>query len=228
MGLEKDQISTAQMIVLGLFTLIGDMALTYPSVMTAGAHEDAWIAGLISIPLGLATLKLMITTANIDPNKTIIELSQQILGKWAGGAVALSYLFFFSLLPLPMSGKLKILCAHRFTRRPRGVIRFMAIVLLVYGLRLGLETLGRAAQIFLPFFTVFLIGMLALLIPDMRIEQIYPIMNTPFPDMLHTVFFGVFYPFGELCVFFMVYPYAKNKAIQAGIYSSPCSSEGLD
>ncbi|MEK5236014.1 endospore germination permease [Paenibacillus sp. FSL L8-0470] len=213
MRLEKDQISTAQMIVLGLFTLIGDMALVYPSIMTAGAHEDAWIAGLISIPLGLATLKLMITTANIDPNKTIIELSQQILGKWVGGAVALSYLIFFLIAASTYVREIEdFMCTQVYEATPGGVIRFMAIFLLVYGLRLGLETLGRAAQIFLPFFTVFLIGLLALLIPDMRIEQIYPIMNTPFPDLLHTVFFGVFYPFGELCVFLMVYPYAKKQS----------------
>lgn len=151
MRLEKDQISTAQMIVLGLFTLIGDMALVYPSIMTAEAHEDAWIAGLISIPLGLATLKLMITTANIDPNKTIIELSQQILGKWVGGAVALSYLIFFSLLPLPMSGKLKILCAHRFTRRPRGSYPFHGHCSAGVWLKTGSGNAGAGGPDFPPF-----------------------------------------------------------------------------
>lgn len=40
------------------------------------------------------------------------------------------------------------MCTQIYEGTPGGVIRFMAIFLLVYGLRLGLETLGRAAQIF--------------------------------------------------------------------------------
>jgi spore germination protein KB len=64
----------------------------------------------------------------------------------------------------------------------------------VYGLRLGLETLGRAAQIFFSFFAFFLIFLIVLLFPEAQIERIYPILNTPFPDRLHTIMFGVFFP----------------------------------
>ncbi|MNO34569.1 Spore germination protein YndE [compost metagenome] len=210
MSLERDRISSAQMIILGLFTLIGDMALVYPSVMAAGAHEDAWIAGLISIVLGLATVKLMMSAANINPNKTIIELSTQILGKWLGGAVTVSYLFFFLMAASTYVREIEdFMCTQIYEGTPGGVIRFMAIVLLVYGLRLGLENLGRAAQIFFPFFALFLIS-LVLLFPNIEMDRIHPILNTPFPDMLHTIMFGVFYPYGEMCVFFMVYPFAQK------------------
>ncbi|MBT2288458.1 endospore germination permease [Paenibacillus albidus] len=213
MSLENDRLSTSQMITLGLFTLIGDMALIYPSVMTAGAHEDAWIAGLISLPLGLAIVKLMISTANIDSTKTIIELSLQVLGKWVGGAVGLSYLFFFLIAASTYIREIEdFMGTQIYEGTPSGVIGFMAVVLLVYGVRLGLETLGRAAQIFFPFFAVFLICLIVLLFPDVRMERLYPMLNTPFPDMLHTIMYGVFYPFGELCVFFMVYPYAQKQS----------------
>lgn len=213
MSLEKDRISTSQMVVLALYALIGDMALVYPAAMTAGAHEDAWIAALISIPLGLAVIVLMIKVANIDPNKTIIQLSPQILGKWVGGAVALYYLYFFLLAASTYVREIEdFMCTQIYEGTPGGVIRFMAIVLLVYGVRLGLETLGRAAHILLPFFTAFLLGMLGLLVPQIQLERLSPILNTPFPDMLHTIMFGVFYPFGEICVFFMVYPYAQKQS----------------
>ncbi|MGO4953355.1 GerAB/ArcD/ProY family transporter [Paenibacillus sp. DRB1-1] len=213
MNLEKDRISTAQMMLLGLFSLIGEMALVYPAAMATGAHEDAWIAALISIPLGLACVKLMISTSNIDPTKTIIELSLQVLGKWVGGAVALSYLFFFLIAASTYIREIEdFMCTQIYEGTPGGVIRFMAIFLLVYGLRLGLETLGRAAQIFFPFFAFFLICLIVLLFPDVQIERIHPILNTSFPDMLHTIMFGVFYPFGEMCVFFMVYPYVQKQS----------------
>ncbi|KUP24540.1 endospore germination permease [Paenibacillus sp. DMB5] len=211
MMLEKDRISTAQMVILGLFAFIGDMALVYPSVMTANAHQDAWIAGLISLPLGIGMIFMMVTVANIDPNKTIIELSRQILGKWLGGAVALYYLYFYLIAGSMYIREIEdFMCTQIYEGTPGGVIRGMSIILLVYGMRLGLETLGRASQIFLPLFVIFLICLMVLLFPQVQVERIYPIMITPFPDMLHAVMYGVFYPFGEMCVFFMVYPYARK------------------
>lgn len=212
MGLEQDRLSRSQMVTLVLFTVIGDMALVYPSVMTSGAHQDAWIAALISIPLGLATVRLMLSASNINPKKTIIELSQQVLGTWAGGAVAWSYLFFFLIATSTYVREIEdFMSTQIYESTPSGVIGFMSIILLVYGLRLGLETLGRSAQIFFPFFAAFLICLIVLLFPEVKLERIYPVMDTPFPDMLHTVLYGVFYPFGELCVFLMIYPYVKKQ-----------------
>lgn len=213
MSIEKDRISTPQMVILGLFTLIGDMALVYPAAMTAEAHQDAWIAALISIPLGLVVVYLMVTVANINANKNIIELSQQILGKWIGGAVGLYYLFFFLIAASTYVREIEdFMCTQIYEGTPGGVIRFMSIVILVYGLRLGLESLSRAAQVFFPLFSLFLVCLLLLLFPQVRLERIYPVFVTPFPDMLHTIMFSVFYPFGELCVFFMVYPYARKNS----------------
>ncbi|WNS44902.1 endospore germination permease [Paenibacillus sp. MMS20-IR301] len=213
MSIEKDRISTAQLVILGLFTLIGDMALVYPAAMTTAAHQDAWIAALISIPLGLGTVFLMVTVANINPNKTIIELSQQIMGKWIGRVIGVFYLFFFIIAASTYVREIEdFMCTQIYEGTPGGVIRFMSIVLLVYGLRLGLETVSRAAQVFFPLFAVFLVCLMLLLLPQVKLERIYPILNTPLPDMLHAVMFGVFYPFGELCVFFMVYPFAQKNS----------------
>lgn len=156
MSLEKDRISTNQMIILGLFTFIGDMALVYPALMISGAKQDAWIAALISIPLGLVTIKLLLCLADLEPNKNIIELSLQILGKWVGTAVALFYLGFFLIAASTYIREIEdFMCTQIYEKTPGGVIRFMAIFLLVYGVRLGLETLGRAAQLFFLYLQFF-------------------------------------------------------------------------
>ncbi|KHL96601.1 spore gernimation protein [Paenibacillus sp. IHB B 3415] len=220
MSIEKDRISTAQMVILGLFTFIGDMALVYPAAMTAVAHQDAWIAALISIPPGIALVFLFVTVANINPDKNIIELSQQILGKWIGSAVGVYYLFFFIIAASTYVREIEdFMCTQIYEGTPGGVIRFMSIVILVYGLRLGLETVGRAAQVFFPLFALFLVCLMVLLFPQVQLERVQPILNTPFPDMLHAVLFGVFYPFGEICVFFMVYPYTrKSRKINRDIF----------
>ncbi|SET25101.1 endospore germination permease [Paenibacillus sp. NFR01] len=213
MSLEKDRISTPQMITLGLFTYIGEMALVYPAAMTAAAHQDAWIAGLISIPLGAGTIFLMVTAGNISPDKNLVELSQMVLGKWLGGVVALYYLFFFLIAASTYIREAEdFMCTQIYEGTPGGIIRAMFLFLMVYGLRLGLETLGRASQIFFPLFVFFLVCLFILLMPQVRMERLYPIMNTPTPDMLHAIMYGVCYPFGEMCIFMMISPYARKQS----------------
>ncbi|AIQ46632.1 spore gernimation protein [Paenibacillus sp. FSL R7-0273] len=224
MTLEKDRLSSAQMVILGLFAFIGDMALVYPAVMASSAHQDAWITGLISVPLGIGTIFLLVTLGNIDPTKTIIELSRQILGKWLGGAVGLYYLFFYLLAGSTYIREIEdFLCTQIYEGTPGGVIRAMGIFILVYGLRLGLETLGRASQIFFPLFALFLVCLIVLLLPQVRVDRLLPMLNTPVPDMIHSVMYGVFYPFGEMCVFLMIYPYVrKSDKINRDIFLSIC------
>ncbi|MFD2878687.1 hypothetical protein ACFTAO_26085 [Paenibacillus rhizoplanae] len=45
------------------------MALVYPAAMTSEAHQDAWIAALISIPPGIALVFLFVVVANISPDQ---------------------------------------------------------------------------------------------------------------------------------------------------------------
>jgi spore germination protein KB len=212
MNLEMERISTNQLSVLALLCVVGDMALVYPAAMSAGAHQDAWLAGLISIPLGLGLIKLLLLLSNTKKDKTVIELSTQVLGKWAGGAVAISYLFFFLICCSTYVREMEdFMTTQIYEGTPGEVIRLMFIVLLVYGLRLGLGTLGRAGQIFLPFFIFFLICLFVLLLPEVQIGRIQPFLNTPPTGFLHTLLFGVFYPFGEMCVFLMVLPFVKKE-----------------
>lgn len=213
MSLEKGRISTSQMVTLGLFALIGDMALVYPAAVTAGAKQDAWIAGLISIPFGVAITMLQVQLLKLFPGKNLVEISLTIMGKWLGSAVALYYLFFFLVAASTYVREIEDFMATQiYERTPGGVIRFMAIIVLVYGVRHGLETLGRAAQIFLPLFIFFLSILIILLFPQVDLGRLKPMLNTPLPDMLHSIMFGVFYPFGELCAFMMVYPYARKQS----------------
>jgi spore germination protein KB len=212
MSLEKSRLSSAQLSILGMLVLIGDMALVYPTTMASGTQQDAWIAGLVGIAFGLIVVKILLITSNIDPEKTLIELSLEVFGKWIGGLVGISYLIFFLLAGSTYLKEIEdFLTTQIYENTPGGVIRGMAIILLAYGLRKGIDTLGRASQIMYPFFVLFLVCLVVLLFPEMDIKRIYPILDTPAPAFWETVLFGVFYPFGEMCVFLMVLPYVKKQ-----------------
>lgn len=212
MNLEKSKLSSGQLTILGMLVLIGDMALVYPAAMAYGARQDAWIAGLLGILLGLIVIQIMIATSKIDTSKTIIELSLDVFGKWIGSIVAISYLFFFIIAASTYVREMEdFLCTQIYEDTPGDVIRAMAIILLTYGVRKGIDTIGRASQVFFPFFVLFLGCLIFLLLPQVSLERIYPILDTPVPDFLHTTMIGIFYPFGEMCVFLMILPFVKKQ-----------------
>ncbi|MFB5678016.1 endospore germination permease [Paenibacillus terreus] len=208
--LENGRINTRQLTILVLLTLVGDMALVYPEIMCYIAKQDAWIAAVVSIPLGTALIWLLLKLYCLHPGLTLIESVQTILGKWAGGAVALFYLQYFII-----AGCIYIREIEDFTgtqiyeRTPGSVIRFMVLFLVVCGVYLGLEVIGRSAEVFLPMFIFFLVGLLVLLLPQAHWDRLLPMMDTPVPTLLEAVKFGVFYPFGEVLIILMIYPYAR-------------------
>ncbi|MFD3257208.1 endospore germination permease [Paenibacillus lentus] len=209
--MEKGRLSSRQLIVLALFVFVGDMALIYPVTMVSDSHQDAWIAGLISLPLGLAGIMIPLKVHYFYPQMNLIEKMNKILGKWVGTAVSLFYLFFFLIATSIYIREIEdFMTTQIFEKTPGAVFRFMILFLVIYGLRLGLETLGRAAEIFLPLFILFFTSLMILLLPQIRLENLFPMMNTPLPKLMHSVLYGISYPFGEMIVFLMVYPYVKH------------------
>ncbi|MNW30586.1 Spore germination protein YndE [compost metagenome] len=210
----KAELSNRQLTILAILVFIGDMGLVYPSVMTAYANQDGWIAGLISIPLGLAVLWMMLRVYRLYPDLTLVESAMKITGKWFGGVITIFYLFFFLMLGSVYVREIEdFMCTQIYERTPGNVIRFMAVIIIVYGLKLGLKTIGRAAELMFPLFVLFLSALLILLLPDSHIDKLYPVLSTTsIKDLMHASFFGIFYPFGEMIVFLMVLPKVKRQS----------------
>ncbi|WP_256993093.1 GerAB/ArcD/ProY family transporter [Paenibacillus sp. SSG-1] len=122
MSLKKGRLSSRQLTVLSLFVFVGDMVLVYPLTMVTDSHQDAWIAGLISLPLGLAGMLIPLKVHYFYPQMNLIESINKILGKWAGTAVNLFYLFFFLMATsIYLRAIEDFMCTQIFEKTPGGV-----------------------------------------------------------------------------------------------------------
>jgi spore germination protein KB len=211
--LEEERISSRQLTVLVLFTLVGDMALVYPQLMCSIAKQDAWIAAFASMPVGAALIWLLLRLCRLYPGLTLIEYLQRILGKWAGSAVALFYLHFFLFASCMYIREIEDFTATQiYERVPGSIIRSMVLLLVICAVYLGLEVIGRSVEVFLPMFAFFLVGLLVLLLPEAQWDRLLPILGTPVPTLLEAVKFSVFYPFSEVLIILMIYPYVRTQS----------------
>jgi len=219
----KYRVTAYQVFCLLNLTAMGSSALFY---LGGDAKQDAWLVLLSMMFVGIF-LQLIYTTLFFEyPNDTIISYMPKIFGKVLGYILGISYTFYF---------------AHIAARVLRDFIELILIVVLpgtapylialvlmstiTYGAFLGIESMGRLAQIMLPFYVGVIVFMYISLFATpglIDIKSIQPVLEKGFTRILKTAYpLLITFPYGETVVLAMVYPSLNmpKKARKTGVLS---------
>lgn len=149
--LENGKIGVRQFTVLVILFIFGPAVLLIPSHLATEAKQDAWIASVLGVGIGMLLVWLYTTLGNRFPDMTLVEYSEQILGKWLGKTVSLLFFtFFFILAALILRNIGDFLTAQVMPETPIQFIHIMFLSIVIMGTRLGLEPLARAGEILIP------------------------------------------------------------------------------
>ncbi|SCW65321.1 spore germination protein KB [Paenibacillus tianmuensis] len=177
-----DRISARQFLVLVIFFTIGSSILFVPSVTATYAKQDAWISIVTGIGLNLLLVYLYIAVADRYPGLSLVELSQKLLGKWFGAAVAV-----FLIINAFVIGAVSLVdFAGTFVSRqimpdtPVFAANILYVLPAVIGLRLGLRTIARAAEAMFPLITALFIIMILTVAPNINPEHLQPVFEAGF------------------------------------------------
>ncbi|MEK5405069.1 MULTISPECIES: GerAB/ArcD/ProY family transporter [Paenibacillus] len=209
---EKGRISITNIAVLVFLSIIGDCVLVYPSLITSISKQDAWISSLLSIPAGLAVLLLLLRVHQLYPDLTFVQLCQRILGPWLGALISIWYLFHLmmnSAIYLREVGD--FMNSQTYVMTPLPVINLLLILVLMWGMYMGLEPIARTAQILFPLCLAFALFLILCLLPQCDSQQLKPIMEQGIPKIMEGSLFALSYPFGELAFLLMIFPYVSKK-----------------
>ncbi|TMU87245.1 spore gernimation protein [Bacillus sp. BHET2] len=216
--LEKGKISLRQFTVLVLLYTVGSTILIIPSILTSVAKQDAWIAGFIGLGGGVVAVFLYSSLASKFPGKNFSQILEQLLGKWVGKTVSLVYLltFVFLLCLFVLRDIGDFMVSVMMVETPIEVIHFTFLVVVIFAVRQGLETLSRTAELFLPWtFFLFLILVFAVS-PHIDFNAARPVMEFGLKPVLNASISFLTFPFLELIVFLMIIPYVNTQHIRKG------------
>ncbi|MCM3628680.1 spore germination protein [Paenibacillus glycanilyticus] len=218
--IEKGKISHRQLTVLTLLYTIGTSILIVPSIMSVFSKQDGWIACLVGIAVNLLFILIYSTLAGRYPSLTLAEFSEKIVGKWLGKAISLfflSFIFLLSAFLLRVVGN--FMTTHIMPNTPIEVTIILFISVVIYAVRLGIETTARAAEIFLPFVIALFLFLTVFLLPQIELDRVEPI----FENGMKPIILGAFYCFNlqEQVILMMLIPYTNQprkakKALLAG------------
>lgn len=224
MRMEKGKISVQQFFLLATFFIIGTTILVVPTGLAADAKQDAGIAAVLGVFLTVLVLWLYTLVARKLGNYNIVEFNEKILGKWLGGFVSLSYIMFGLLaasILLFYVGNFMV--TQIMTETPIQFINATFAVIIIMGIRLGLETMARAAEILFPWFVGMYLVITLSVVREVELNNFLPILEHGLLPIVKASLPFVAYSGFPVIALFMFYPLAvhdKRRASRALLHAA--------
>lgn len=205
--LEEGKISIRQATLLMVTTVLATAILFLPAISTRQALQDAWISTLITTGNGVLISLLIVTLMRRFPEQTLVQYSEDIMGKFIGKIIGLGYIWWFlntNAIIVREFGD--FLVAAFMPRTPLLVFNSMLIILAVLAVRSGLEPLGRLNEWIFILNAFILIMIITLSFPEVRLENLQPVLEGGIVPALR----GAYTPtswFGEIITLGMIFPF---------------------
>jgi spore germination protein KB len=222
--LEKAKIEARQFAMLVFMFTTGSSLLLAPGMLAAPAKQDAWLAGILGVGAGLLFGLLHTKLGRLYPGKNLAQLSEEILGKWMGKAVSIFFLSFpFLLASLVLRNIGDFLTTYIMVETPIQFIHILMLTVVVMGIRLGIETIARAAEVIFPWF-IFLFLLLAIFVsPQIEVQKVQPFLEEGLKPVLHGVLLFAAFPFMEYVNFLFITPYVNRpERIGKAFFAGTC------
>ncbi|WP_152396085.1 GerAB/ArcD/ProY family transporter [Paenibacillus guangzhouensis] len=183
--MDNIKISVRQFTILMILFTIGTAILIIPSTIAAVAKQDAWISALIGIGLGLLLMLIYAALGNQFPGLTLVEMNDRVLGKWIGCIVSLGFLYFTFITSSELLYFVgDFLATQIMPDTPLPSLNVMFAIILLMGVRLGLEAFARAAEILFPLFILLFLILVIFIVPEIDIKNAKPMLNAGAPSII--------------------------------------------
>ncbi|AOT69630.1 GerAB/ArcD/ProY family transporter [Geosporobacter ferrireducens] len=206
------RISTYQLFTLTVLFEIGSTTLF---ALGIGAKQDAWIAILLAMLIGFFLIWVYTELQRNFPEKNFAEIILILLGKWLGGPLVFLYgLFFIYISTRNFRDFGELILITALPETPLLVILILFMLTGIYILFLGLEVLARTSEVMLPVVLFFIIStyVLITLSGQVNLKELMPVLGNGMGPVLKEVYPNlVNFPFGEILVFSMFWPFADSQ-----------------
>ncbi len=210
--MDNDKISARQLSILIMLYCVGSAIIVIPSTLASQAKQDAWISALLSPAIGLLLLPIVIRLSNRFPGIPLTDYIEIILGRWVGKIVSFWFLVTFPFLigfySLRDIGD--FLTMQIMPETPIEAIHICLFVVIVFGVRLGLEPMARAAEILFPWVIALFAVLFLFLVPQIMKTNIMPVLENGWNPVIRASFPYISFPFLEPVIFLMIVNHVRR------------------
>lgn len=214
--METIKISVRQFTILVILFITGSSILIIPGIIAQVTKQDAWITAILGVGIALLLVILYNAVGSIEPSMTFVGMIEKVLGKWFGKIVTTIFLFFTLVTSSEMLYFVgSFMQIQLMPETPLVAFHLLFVSVVIIGVRYGLETIARSAEIIFPFFILLLVLTVLLLSPNIEIQNVQPILEAkPKPMIYSILIFVSTFSFSPI-VLLMIFPIALNNLQQA-------------
>jgi spore germination protein KB len=207
----KIQISPRQIMILVLLYSVGTVILHTPSPIASFAKQDAWLASILGTSVGLMLVWLYIRVSHLFPDLTLDQINEKVFGKRIGKLINFAFFFWAfqtaSGLLLHVSNFIQTFWMPGTPIVPLNIL-FGAIV--IWAVRLGLETFIRTAELLFIPFLILMIVFIFCAAPQVDVSHIQPVLESGITHVIRaSLFFASVFTFSPI-KFLMIFPFVNN------------------
>ncbi|UVI28873.1 GerAB/ArcD/ProY family transporter [Paenibacillus spongiae] len=205
--LDNVKISIRQMTALVIFMSIGDSILVLPTIIAATSKQDAWISAVIGIAAGMLIASIILLQYRVNPSASQIELNLKVFGKWIGWPLSLLFVVHYLLMTSAIIREVgSFMTTMMMPETPIWSIQAILLLILVSGVRSGLEPIVRTGEIFLPLYLLFFAALIILILPETKLDHLKPYLGEGIIPTVQGSIYLAAYSFSELIALAMVLP----------------------
>ena len=216
---KNEKISSYQLTVLIITTILGTSVIFVPSITAKYAEQSGWISVLIAFTAGVFAIFITTILGRRFPDQTIIEYCGQIIGRWPGKALGMSYVIFYTITGATIVREFTALLNSMFLpQTPALVIAFFLILMGAAAVSKGLEVIVRANEFIIPLFLGSVFAVILLVMGEVDLKELTPVAECGLQKILLSSVVPVGW-FTESTVLLVLIPYlnAPNESTRAGI-----------
>lgn len=217
----ETKIGHREALTLLVFIMSGKVFLQYPRDMVWLGDAAGWIIVILTGILGLVGFSFIYALIRRFPSQNIIEIYRTLTGKFIGtGAGILFFLFFLITTSLFLRKFAETFILAILPETPISVITGFFLILLMYSVFLGIETLTRTAWLYGPYLLGTLIIILIFSLPNGSPLSLTPVLGKGPGTLLKNSLTHVSM-FSEILLLGLIAPLIrdKKKVFGVGFYS---------
>lgn len=175
---DRVKFGMAEAVVMLTMSSMARIFLSFPRLLVDLSGPAAWLSGLAGLAFTLLQAAVFHYALKPHPQKDILDVTRESLGKFAGTAANLIYaLYFLTVVAGFVRGFSEALLVSALPRTPISVVSISYILMAILGSYIGLEAMARAARITYPF-VIGGIGLLLLgLYPRWDYTNLFPLLG---------------------------------------------------
>ncbi len=214
--MNKEVISDTHGICLMTMFIIGTSSM---QVSGLASEQDLWLSIVISILMAVPLMFVYSRLYELFPGKNILDVAEICFGKFIGKILIALFAFYmieetFEIL----RNAAQFIYTVGLIETPLIIPTIFITLLCIFIVKEGIEVMSRFSKIFLPILIGFILLFCLSSIPNMDLNNIYPILSNGIKPILKGSFQTFVFPFAQTVGFTIVFSSLSQKKSSYHIY----------